>query len=109
MAGYAVECGLKACVLVRLAAEPEQIFADRDFSRKCWTHDLEDLVKLAGLETILRADLAADPVLLQSWSFATEWSEESRYESRSHQDAKKLFQAIADKKHGVLSWIRTRW
>jgi hypothetical protein len=37
LAGYAVECGLKACVLVRLAGQPDMIFDDRRFSDKCWT------------------------------------------------------------------------
>ncbi len=50
VAGYAVECGLKACVLARVAVTNEVVFEDRRFSEKCWTHNLLDLVKLAGLE-----------------------------------------------------------
>src|SRR5438093_35853 len=50
VAGYAVECGLKACVLARVAVAPEAIFEDRRFSEKCWTHSLQELVRLAGLE-----------------------------------------------------------
>jgi hypothetical protein len=30
--GYAVECGLKSCVLARVAAHPEIIYQDRQFS-----------------------------------------------------------------------------
>jgi len=33
LAGYAVECGLKACILVRVAAAPEVIFDDKSFPR----------------------------------------------------------------------------
>src|SRR5256885_356806 len=47
LAGYAVECGLKACVLVRVTAVAEVIFEDRRYSEKCWTHSLTQLVDLA--------------------------------------------------------------
>src|ERR1700730_10248981 len=67
LAGYAVECGLKACVLVRLAAVPEVIFETKRFSENCWTHSVLALVKLAGLEAIRAADNAANPVLLKNW------------------------------------------
>ena len=50
LAGYAVECGLKACILARMSTAAEVIFDDKKFSEKCWTHALIDLVKLAGLE-----------------------------------------------------------
>ena len=30
--GYAVECGLKSCVLARVAARPEVIYEERNFS-----------------------------------------------------------------------------
>jgi hypothetical protein len=32
LAGYAVECALKACVLVRLTAEAEVIFEDKRYA-----------------------------------------------------------------------------
>jgi len=35
LAGYAVECGLKACVLARVGATPEVVLEDRDFSKNC--------------------------------------------------------------------------
>src|SRR5436305_1769069 len=61
VAGYAVECGLKACILKRLAATPEVIFDNRRFSENCWTHGLLELVKLADLENVRAADIAANP------------------------------------------------
>src|SRR5439155_20354295 len=48
LVGYAIECGLKSCVLVRVAAHPEVIYEDKRFSLNAWTHDLESLVVLAG-------------------------------------------------------------
>ncbi len=109
LAGYAVECGLKACVLVRLAATPEVIFESRRFSDQCWTHDLEELVKLAGLGPARTADVAANSVLKGNWLTAMWWTEQSRYEAVSHHQAKKLYAAIDDKPNGVMQWIRGRW
>jgi hypothetical protein len=63
LAGYAVECGLKACVLVRVAASPEVLFDDKKFSEKCWTHSVLELVKMADLEAARTADSAANPAL----------------------------------------------
>ena len=109
VAGYAVECGLKACVLVRLAAAPEVIFETRKFSENCWTHSIQELVKLAGLHTAQVAAGASNPVLGENWIYAKDWNEKSRYQTVSHQKAKKLYAAIADTSNGVMQWIRGRW
>ena len=109
VAGYAVECGLKACILARLAGVPELIFDDRKFSEKCWTHSPLELVKLAGLETARAADAAANPTFRDNWLVVKDWSEQSRYKTISHVKAKKLVAAIADKRNGVMQWLRARW
>lgn len=109
LAGYAVECGLKACVLVRVAAAPEVIFGDRKFSEKCWTHSILDLLKLAELEAARAADSVANPVLGRNWLLVKDWNEKARYNTTSHQKAKKLHDAIADPTNGVMPWIRVRW
>jgi HEPN domain-containing protein len=109
LAGYAVECGLKACILARLAAEPEVIFDERRFSERCWTHTLRELVALAGLEATRVAEMNANRLLHRHWIIVKDWSENSRYQTTSHQKAKKLVHAITDKTNGVMSWIRGRW
>src|SRR4051812_46109040 len=80
LAGYAVECGLKSCVLVRLAGEPGLIFEERRFSDRCWTHDLEKLVELADLTVLLDADLAANVALNNNWLALKDWTESARYQ-----------------------------
>jgi HEPN domain-containing protein len=109
LAGYAVECGLKSCVLARVAAAAEVIFEDRRFSEKCWTHSIEALVKLAGLEAVRSADTSANHALRDNWLIVKDWSETSRYETKSHWVAKKLYKAITNKTNGVMPWIRVRW
>jgi hypothetical protein len=107
LAGYAVECGLKACIITRLLQSDQ--FPERRFSEQCWSHNLVQLLGLAGLEAALAADAAANPDLLANWGTVKDWNESSRYERKTRAEARRLYEAIADKKHGVLSWIKRRW
>jgi HEPN domain-containing protein len=107
LAGYAAECGLKACIMVHVEASGA-IFQDRKFSEKCWTHDLEELLKLANLKPTLDADAAANAALSANWARAKDWKETSRYEQKTQPDAQSLYDAIANP-DGVLPWIRIRW
>jgi hypothetical protein len=50
LAGYALECGLKACILARIE-RTGVIFEDKKFSETCWTHNLDVLLKAADLES----------------------------------------------------------
>jgi HEPN domain-containing protein len=109
MAGYAVEFGMKSCVLKRLAEEPEVIFDDRRFSEKCWTHTINELLKLAGLEAAQEADTKANPAFGENWLVVKDWHETVRYQIVLHHTAKRLYKAIADKPNGVMQWIRARW
>lgn len=109
LAGYAVECGLKSCILARVAAAPDVIFEDKRYSEKCWTHNLIQLVDLAGLKTTFAGARAADPNLEAYWDAVKDWSESKRYERRTKADAEGLYEAIADKKHGVMPWIKGCW
>jgi len=109
VAGYAVESGLKACVLVRLAATPEVIFKIKRFSESCWTHNLAELMGLADLEPARAADAAANPAFSDNWMIAQDWNEMSRYQTTTHHLAKKLYNAIVNTSNGVMPWIRVRW
>jgi HEPN domain-containing protein len=107
IAGYAVECGLKSCIIVYLMKT--DVFPEKRFSEQCWTHDLDRLVELAGLRAALVADVAADVDLSENWDIVREWKESSRYALTPKAKAKKMVAAVADSKHGVLSWIKRRW
>jgi hypothetical protein len=109
IAGYAVECALKACIQVRISSETEVLFEDRRFSEKCWTHNLEVLFDCAGLKTSFDAELAANPDLKYNWTIVRVWNEASRYEFTPRIKALELFESITDKKHGVLTWIKRHW
>jgi hypothetical protein len=108
LAGYAVEFGLKSCILVHVESTGV-IFKEKKFSEQCWSHDVEDLVALAGLKDALKVDMAANPALDNNWTIVTEWDEMSRYEQKTKADAEELYQAITDNANGVMPWIRVRW
>ena len=108
LAGYAVECGLKSCVLAHVE-RTGVIFVDRKFAEKCWTHDFEDLVKLAELIGVLGLAIAANPILEDNWKTVTKWDEVSRYQQKTQLQAQKLFDAVNDPTNGVLQWIRVHW
>ena len=106
MAGYAVECALKACIAKLMKSEE---FPDKKFADKCWTHNLPQLLDLAGLKAAFDAALRADPDLADNWDTVKEWTEESRYARTAKAKAENLYEAITDRKHGVLSWLKRRW
>ena len=107
--GYAVECGLKSCVLVRIAANPEVIYQDKKFSNDAWTHDLESLLVVADLKASRDADARTNVALYQNWLRVKDWDEESRYLQKTQAQAQQLFDAVTDPKDGVMQWIRLHW
>jgi hypothetical protein len=108
LAGYALECGLKACVLAHVE-NTGIIFIEKKYAEKCWTHDLELLVELANLQAAFATDLAVNPVLARNWGIARNWDETSRYQQKTQAQAQELFNAVANVPDGVLPWIRLRW
>ncbi len=108
LAGYSVECGLKSCVLAYVE-RTGVIFKDKKFLENCWTHDLEKLVKFAGLATEFGQARAANPVLDGYWGVVKDWTEESRYQQKTQVQAEALYAAITNNPDGVMPWIRVRW
>lgn len=106
LAGYAVECGLKACILknVRRFHMP-----DKATVAESHTHDLAKLVDMAGLKSDREAQQAADPVFARNWALVRGWNENSRYESWSEQEADELIRAVKQRKSGVLRWTTKHW
>ena len=109
VAGYAIECGLKSCVLVQLASAPEVVYLEKKFSEKCWTHDLEDLVDLAGLAAVRAADTATNLELRDNWKTVKDWSEQTRYILKTEAQARNLVASAFNKPNGVFPWVKARW
>jgi HEPN domain-containing protein len=106
LSGYAVECALKACIA---KSTNRHDFPDLAIVKKCYTHDLGELLKLAGLSVQRDTDMKADDALAVNWTVTKDWSEQSRYATHAQQKAEDLFRAVTDRQHGVLKWLKTRW
>ena len=106
LAGYAVECALKACIAKKTQAED---FPEKKVVQDSWTHDIMSLVKTAGIEAEWNADCDANVDLKDNWLIAKGWRESSRYSFTAEADARVLYNAIVDPMRGVLRWIKSRW
>jgi hypothetical protein len=70
LAGYALECGLKACIMARVE-KTGVIFQDKKVPEKCYIPDPEKLVELADLKPDLDAATATNATLSGNWGVAT--------------------------------------
>ena len=108
LAGYAVEFGLKSCILAYVE-KTSIIFEDRKYAEKCWTHNLEELVTLARLDESLGLAVAANPALEENWAVVKDWSELSRFQWTPHHKAKRLYRSVTDRADGMMTWITSHW
>lgn len=108
LAGYAVECGLKACI-IRNIERTGALFEDRKFAEKCFTHDFNKLLEAADLLIAYRVNVIADPAFARNWSIVEEWTETDRYYSQPETKARKFYGAITHSASGVFPWIKTHW
>ncbi len=106
LAGYAIECALKACIAKGIQRHD---FPDKTMVLKSHSHNLKDLLGVAQLDGRLEADMLLNSRLAASWSFLVSWSERSRYEFWTRADAEAILDAISKKTDGVLPWITRHW
>ena len=106
LAGYSVECGIKAVIALSFRA---QVIPDRRFVTKIYSHDLEDLADLAGLKAELNDRLKMSDPYKENWAVVSGWSEQTRYETTDTFMSVKMVEAVADQQAGVLPWLKTYW
>jgi HEPN domain-containing protein len=106
LAGYAVECGLKACIAKETKRHE---FPEKGKVDSSYTHKLPDLVKVAGLVRALDELARKSPEFRDNWAFVKSWTEQSRYQRHQPQEAEQLLTAVSDRRHGVISWIKAHW
>lgn len=105
LAGYAVECALKACIAKQ--TRRHEFPPKHDYVRKLYTHNLNELLKLAGLDQQLEADMKANAALASNWNVVKVWDEAKRYVS-SGLKGQDMYAAL-NGTDGVLTWIKQRW
>lgn len=107
VAGYAVECALKACIARQTRRHD---FPDKKAATDSHTHDLVKLVGVAGLIQQLDAASETDKTFDLNWFVVKDWRVEDRYSlDISPEEAKDLYRAICTRKSGLMTWIRRFW
>jgi HEPN domain-containing protein len=105
LAGFAIECALKACIAKK--TRRHDFPADKDYAGKVYTHNLEQLLKLAHLDTQLNEDVENRPQLAVNWDVVRRWNVDSRYET-SKLSGREMILAT-NSADGVLQWIKLYW
>ena len=106
LAGYAVECALKACIAKLTMAED---FPDKKLAERSWKHDLNELIDVAGLEALRKIDAPRGSPRDFNWKTVKDWNEQSRYGRKTQSEAESLYNAITGTTDGVLPWIKRHW
>ena len=106
LAGYAVECALKACIAKQTKRYD---FPNKTIVRDSYTHDLKQLIRVAELQGILEVEMVRDADFAVNWAIVKDWSSASRYELHEATLAKSLYDAVTNKKHGVFRWLKRHW
>jgi hypothetical protein len=105
LSGYAVECALKACIAKQ--TRRYEFPPKPNYAHQIYTHKLEGLLKLAGLDKQLDNEMATNLALARNWGVVKGWDEESRYRGTGL-NGRDLHAAIAGP-DGVLLWIKQHW
>ena len=100
LAGYAVECALKAEISKRFKANE---IPDKSLVNSVYTHKLIELLRLSGLEREMKADVA----MSDRWTLVSEWSEQARYTTWTSNEASGMLNAIGGEE-GLLKWLLNR-
>jgi HEPN domain-containing protein len=98
LAGYAVECALKAVIASRIRSGD---FPPKpDLVRRMYSHDLAGLLRIAEIAP------PPAPEVRSRWNVASEWRVESRYDTGvSEQKARALVESVTDDQNGILLWL----
>jgi hypothetical protein len=105
IAGYSVECALKACIA---KGTKRYDFPDKVRAQNSFTHNLKELVKVAELNADLLHQ-TTNSHFRDNWDVVQRWSEQSRYRRYNADASAALIEAIENNRHGVMSWLKRHW
>lgn len=109
LSGLSIEMAMKAAIA-------------RQFKASCWpsrslfkagggiyTHNINELAKHAGLSLQLQAERATKPRFDLYWKAVVDWDVESRYLEKTEAEARSMYEAVTNRRNGVLRWVRRHW
>ena len=108
LAGYSIECALKACIAAKTKATdfPPKPDTVRDY----YKHDLVALVRAAELKDKLDARCKVSSRFKANWEVVRGWTEQIRYETNvDSKRARAMLRAIGDSRNGFLKWMKSYW
>lgn len=106
--GYAVECALKAYIAKQ--TRRYDFPPDRKFVNDIYTHDLNKLLSVSGLEPEYLKEANRNPNFELNWTIVKDWSEQSRYASGvSRAKSKDFRSAVVGRKTGIFPWLQKHW
>ena len=105
LGGLAIECALKACIAKR--TKRYDFPRDRRYAERVYSHDLSELLKLAGLNDQLDQDLKNNQTLATNWGVVKSWKVDSRYEAAGLKGSD--MDVAVNSTDGVLQWIKLHW
>ncbi|MGK6351361.1 HEPN domain-containing protein [Parapedobacter sp. DT-150] len=106
LAGYALECGVKACLAKQIS---EHNIPEKKFINDIYTHDLQKLIKFDDDLNTSYETLKSDGEFIMNWTIVKDWNEQSRYKKYDKNQAEELINAILSKNKGILSWVQQYW
>jgi HEPN domain-containing protein len=106
LAGYAVECALKACIAKQ--TKKYDFPKDRKYLEDVYTHDFMKLLNSAGLMLKLREEFRLNETLEKKWDVVKDWKEGSRYETHGRDKARDMIEA-AGSPDGILECLKEYW
>ena len=107
LAGYAVECAIKACIAKNVQ---QYDFPDKDRVNQSYSHSLVQFIRAANLEVEFNDANSKNKALDDFWKVVKDWSESKRYDATiTTTKATSLIAAITDPANGVLPWLMQRW
>lgn len=105
LAGLAVECALKACIAKKTGRHDFPPSPNQ--ARGVYSHDLGDLLKLAGLADLLVQDTNNNYQLMENRVIIKAWSVDCRYETSGLNG--KAYVNSLNSPEGALAWIKLHW
>ena len=106
LAGYSVEIALKACIAKQIAGDA---IPELNFVKSIYDHDLQRLMKVAGLSAELKRTQDGDRDFAANWAIICEWGPDDRYGFTDLGTTQLMIAAVADATRGIFPWIKARW
>jgi HEPN domain-containing protein len=105
MAGYAVELLLKAIIARRFQGDTIPSLA---FVRQIYTHDLEKLASVAGLQDDIAKRRRTDRTFSAAWEEVTQWSPDARYRLNDMDIATSYLGRLTGSanEEGIVPWMK---